>query len=46
MIDKARNPISALTRTLGGDLKWLRILVYVGFAMAVAFLIVLLWLYW
>ena len=42
---KGQNPISKLTRTLGGDLIWLRILVYVGFALIVVFLVVLLWLY-
>ncbi|MGC9308918.1 MAG: hypothetical protein ACP5FL_09120 [Thermoplasmatota archaeon] len=42
---KGQNPISELTRTLGGDLIWLRILVYVGFALIVVFLVVLLWLY-
>jgi hypothetical protein len=40
-----RNPISELTRTLGGDLRWLHILVYIGFALAVALLVMLLWLY-
>ena len=42
---KGQNPISELTRTLGGDLTWLRILVYVGFALIIVFLVVLLWLY-
>jgi|GEM_PF-4552161 len=42
---KEQNPISALTRTLGGDLRWLRILVYVGFVLAVVLLGLLLWLY-
>ena len=42
---KRQNPISELTRTLNGGLIWLRIIVYVGFALAVVFLVVLLWLY-
>lgn len=42
---KGRNSISELTRTLSGDLTWLRILVYMAFALAVVFLVMLLWLY-
>lgn len=42
---KQQNPISELTRTLGGDLRWLRVLVYIGFALAVVLLGVLLFLY-
>lgn len=40
---KEQNPIAELTRTLGGDLTWLRIVVYIGFGLAVAFLITILW---
>ncbi len=36
--EKEQNPLSALTRTLGGNLIWLRVLVSVGFVLAVVLL--------
>jgi len=46
MVDKSRNPVSELTKTIGtGDIFWLRILAYVAFVIFVLFFVIIVWMY-